>query len=85
MLGLGIRAKIFGLGLGLAARSPGLVMAYLYIGPAANFLQRLSVNFLEKTINHFIKVLMPRNNLTYGDRQTSAGSFYLTIIYPSSQ
>ena len=69
MLGLGLRARIFGLGLeaqrlhsdlGIAARNLSLPRPRCVIH---DLLQQLSKNFLQKTIYHFIMVHMLRNEI----------------------
>ena len=76
-LGLGLKAKMFGRGLeahGLRLADRGLgfaIQAFALQG--MGFSSMLYVNFLQKTINHFIMAHIPRN-----DRQTSVRSFYFT-------
>jgi len=53
--GLSLKVKIFGHGLGI-----GLELDNRPCYEVCVFLQQWSINFLQKTINHFITVHVPR-------------------------
>jgi len=69
-----LKAKIFGLGNGLDTQSQ-LALRYKPrpCCDICDFLQRLSISFLQRTIDHFIIVRMPRNEKRL---QTDSHQFY---------